>query len=163
MLRSLGTDSLIFSELIKMPSDVGIWDLAISLNNKKLLTEDEELSLNKPKERSLVFLGSKSVGKTTLIHRFLERDESPKQTLALEYTFGRKTNQNLVKDVCHLWELGGGTLYTNLVETPLVAAKLPYTAVVIVIDLSKPERIWNTLNTLIASVKVEPLLLLCLV
>ena len=84
----------------------------------------------------------------------LERDESPKQTLALEYTFGRKTNQNLVKDVCHLWELGGGTMYTNLVETPLVAHQLPHTAMVIVIDLSKPEKIWNTLNTLISSVKV---------
>ena len=31
----------------------------------------------------------------------------------------RKTNQNLVKDVCHIWELGGGTMYTNLIETPL--------------------------------------------
>ena len=59
------------------------------------------------------------------------------------------------QDVCHLWELGGGTLYTNLVETPLVAAKLPHTAVVIVIDLAKSERIWNTLNTLISSVKVS--------
>ena len=84
-----------------MPSDVGIWDLAISINNQNLLSGEDSLSLNKPKERSLVFIGSKSVGKTTLIHRFLERDESPKQTLALEYTFGRKTNQNLVKDVCH--------------------------------------------------------------
>ena len=44
-----------------------------------------------------ILIGSKSVGKTTLIHRFLERDEAPKQTLALEYTFGRKTNQNLIK------------------------------------------------------------------
>ena len=78
-----------------MPSDVGIWDLAISINNKSLVSGEE--SVNKPKERSLVFLGSKGVGKTTLIHRFLERDEAPKQTLALEYTFGRKTNQNLVK------------------------------------------------------------------
>ena len=138
-----------------MPSDVGIWDLAISINNQNLLSGQDSLSLNKPKERSLVFIGSKSSGKTTLIHRFLERDESPKQTLALEYTFGRKTNQNLVKDVCHLWELGGGTMYTNLVETPLVAQQLPNTAVVIVIDLSKPEKIWNTLNTLISSVKVQ--------
>ena len=32
-----------------------------------------------------------------LVPRFLERDEAAKQTLALEYTFGRKTNQNLVK------------------------------------------------------------------
>jgi molybdopterin-guanine dinucleotide biosynthesis protein len=43
------------------------------------------------------YLGSKTSGKTTLIHRFLEREEAAKPTLAMEYTFGRKTNQNLVK------------------------------------------------------------------
>jgi len=134
-----------------MPSDVGIWDLAISSSNQKILSGEE--SINKPKETSLIFVGSKAVGKTTLIHRFLEREEAPKQTLALEYTFGRKTNQNLIKDVCHLWELGGGTLYTNLIETPLSANKLPDTTIVVLIDLSKPERIWNTLTTLISSVK----------
>ena len=53
-----------------------------------------------------------------------------------------------------MWELGGGTLYTNLIETPLSANKLPETTIVIVIDLSKPERIWNTLTTLISSIKV---------
>lgn len=134
-----------------MPSDVGIWDLAISINNQKIINGEE--SINKQKETSLIFVGSKGVGKTTLIHRFLEREEAPKQTLALEYTFGRKTNQNLIKDVCHLWELGGGTLYTNLIETPLSANKLPETTIVLVVDLSKPERIWNTLTTLISSVK----------
>ena len=45
----------------------------------------------------IISLVSRGVGKTSLIHRFLERDEAAKQTLALEYTFGRKTNQNLVK------------------------------------------------------------------
>ena len=43
------------------------------------------------------FTGSKMSGKTTLIHQFLEREEAAKPTLAMEYTFGRKTNQNLVK------------------------------------------------------------------
>ena len=43
------------------------------------------------------FTGSKMSGKTTLIHRFLEREEAAKPTLAMEYTFGRRTNQNLVK------------------------------------------------------------------
>ena len=78
-----------------MPSDVGIWDLAISINNQRLVSGEE--GGGRPRERSLVFLGSKGAGKTSLIHRFLERDEAAKQTLALEYTFGRKTNQNLVK------------------------------------------------------------------
>jgi hypothetical protein len=42
------------------------------------------------------------VGKTTLIHRFLEREEAAKPTLAMEYTFGRKTNQNLLKVSIHM-------------------------------------------------------------
>ena len=49
------------------------------------------------KETTLLFVGSRNVGKTTLIQRFLERQETSKPTLALEYTFGRKTNQNLAK------------------------------------------------------------------
>ena len=57
----------IFRDHHIMPSDVGIWDLAISINNKNLLSGDADA--NKPKERSLVFVGSKGVGKTTLIHR----------------------------------------------------------------------------------------------
>ena len=60
--------SLSFTNIFrKMPSDVGIWDLAISINNKNLLSGQADA--NKPKERSLVFVGSKGVGKTTLIHR----------------------------------------------------------------------------------------------
>ena len=83
---------------------------------------------------------------STLIHRMLEREEAAKPTLALEYTFGRKSNLNLSKvmlvtnfmshvsghnrylklrqDVCHIWELGGGTLFTKLLETPMSPSKL---------------------------------------
>ena len=59
----------------------------------------------------------------------------------------------LLQDVCHLWELGGGTMYTNLIETPLVAPQLPDTTVLIIIDLSRPELIWSTLTSLLVSVK----------
>jgi dynein light intermediate chain 2 len=38
-------------------------------------------------------------GKTSLIHRFLDRNEGAKQTLALEYTFGRKVGKSLVSSV----------------------------------------------------------------
>ena len=100
---------IIWLALQRMPGDVGIWDLAVSINNQRLISEDD--SGNKQKEASLIFIGetksgnnkfmffrilalfcnigSKGVGKTTLVHRFLEREEAPRQTLALEYTFGR--------------------------------------------------------------------------
>ena len=44
-------------------------------------------------------------------------------------------------------------MYTNLIETPLVASQLPDTTVVIVIDLTQPELIWSTLTSLISSVR----------
>ena len=40
-----------------MPADVGIWDLAVSINNQRLLSEDD--SGNKQKEASLIFIGEK--------------------------------------------------------------------------------------------------------
>ena len=79
-----------------MKTPMNIWDLSIQQSKEKR----ENLS-SKPdsqaSERSLLVVGSKEVGKTTLIHRFLESQDSAKPTLALEYTFGRKTNHNLAK------------------------------------------------------------------
>ena len=43
--------------LQRMPADVGIWDLAVSINNQRLLSEDD--SGNKQKEASLIFIGEK--------------------------------------------------------------------------------------------------------
>lgn len=73
-----------------MPAE-NIWEAAIAYQKVKL----EEKGGNNINETTLLFVGSKNVGKTTLIHRLLERQEAPKPTLALEYTFGRKKNQNL--------------------------------------------------------------------
>ena len=79
-----------------MKGPTNIWDLAIQQSKEKradvLAKSDKDTS-----ERSLLILGSREVGKTTLIHRFLDSQDSAKPTLALEYTFGRKTNNNLAK------------------------------------------------------------------
>ena len=79
-----------------MKTPLNIWDLSIQQSKEKR----ENLS-SKPdsqaSERSLLVVGSKEVGKTTLIHRFLESQDSAKPTLALEYTFGHnlaKVNQS---------------------------------------------------------------------
>ena len=76
-----------------MPTN--IWDLAIQQSKEKRASIKDDLQSSK--ERSLIILGSRGVGKTTLIHRFLDSQDSAKPTLALEYTFGRKTNNNLAK------------------------------------------------------------------
>jgi dynein light intermediate chain 2 len=58
-----------------------------------------------------------------------------------------------VKDVCHIWELGGGAQYTNLVETPLSPDKPSSTAMVLVVDLARPERLWALVTGLVSSVR----------
>lgn len=35
-------------------------------------------------------------GKTTMVYRFLEKEETPKPTLAMDYSFGRKAGKSLV-------------------------------------------------------------------
>ena len=45
----------IWLALQRMPGDVGIWDLAVSINNQRIINEDD--SGNKQKEASLIFIG----------------------------------------------------------------------------------------------------------
>jgi dynein light intermediate chain 2 len=75
---------------MSQPPTKSIWDLAIQQSKEK--RENVDLL-----ERTLLILGSKRCGKTTLIHRLLDSQDSAKPTLALEYTFGRKTNNTLAK------------------------------------------------------------------
>lgn len=80
---------------MKLPTN--IWDLAIQQSKEKRADVLARGDSQSSQERSLLILGSRGVGKTTLIHRFLDSQDSAKPTLALEYTFGRKTNNNLAK------------------------------------------------------------------
>ncbi|XP_021923284.1 cytoplasmic dynein 2 light intermediate chain 1 isoform X2 [Zootermopsis nevadensis] len=126
-----------------------LWDIAVRISNEQQNTQPS--SGSQPKERTVLILGSKGVGKTSLIHRFLDRNEGAKQTLALEYTFGRRAGKSLVKDICHIWELGGGTLYPSLLTAPLAAASndLSHLTVILMLDLAVPQQLWFTLETLI--------------
>lgn len=126
----------------------GLWDLAID----KVHTEEEE---QKAAEESAVFLvGSKNSGKTSMILRFLERDEPPKPSVALEYTFGRRARgHNLAKDVGHIWELGGGTWLSKLINVPVNADNLMNLSVILVLDLSSPNELWFTLETFLKELR----------
>ncbi|KAJ3190480.1 Cytoplasmic dynein 2 light intermediate chain 1 [Gaertneriomyces sp. JEL0708] len=101
-------------------------------------------------ETHLVFLGAPRSGKTSVILRFLDRDETPSPTLALDYTFARRTRGiNNIKDVAHIWELGGATSSTPLLRVPINEQNLHLLSVFIVVDLSKPHQTQNTLNTVL--------------
>ncbi|KAM4695358.1 cytoplasmic dynein 2 light intermediate chain 1 [Discoglossus pictus] len=130
------------------PSD-SLWDIAVAEVQKKENAENEE-EAEEVSERSLFFVGNKNGGKTTIILRCLDRDEAPKPTLALEYTFGRRAKgHNTPKDVAHFWELGGGTSLLDLIQIPITKESIKTFSIVLVLDLSKPNELWTTLENLL--------------
>ncbi|XP_002732906.1 cytoplasmic dynein 2 light intermediate chain 1-like [Saccoglossus kowalevskii] len=132
-----------------------LWDIAINeaeiSQRQSHQTEGEnQEGLKRGEESSVFFIGSKDAGKTSIILRFLDKDEIPKPTTALEYTFGRRAKgHNIAKDVGHIWELGGGTFLSKLVEIPINAECLENLAIVLILDLSKPHELWHTMETLL--------------
>uniref|UniRef100_A0A8C7EGH4 Cytoplasmic dynein 2 light intermediate chain 1 n=1 Tax=Nothoprocta perdicaria TaxID=30464 RepID=A0A8C7EGH4_NOTPE len=126
-----------------MPST--LWDLAVAEVEKRENAEGDGESAE-VSEKSVLFVGSKNGGKTTIILRCLDREEIPKPTLALEYTFGRRARRhNIPKDIAHFWELGGGTSLQELIRVPITSTF----SIVLVLDLSKPNELWTTMESLL--------------
>ncbi|KAH3848343.1 cytoplasmic dynein 2 light intermediate chain 1-like [Dreissena polymorpha] len=127
-----------------------LWDLAL---DKAAKTQDEG---NTAEENSLFIIGAKNAGKTSIILRFLDRNEAPKPTVALEYTYARRSKgHNMAKDIGHIWELGGGTWLSKLMDVPLNPDTIDHAAVIICVDLSKPDEIWFTLESLLQSCRTR--------
>lgn len=57
------------------------------------------------------------------------------------------------KDVCHIWELGGGTLFTSVLENGHSLTSYGPLAVVLMLDLSELSQIWSSLDTLLDTIK----------
>ncbi|MBN3320266.1 DC2L1 protein, partial [Atractosteus spatula] len=147
------------NNIVNMPktSDT-LWDLALAEERSRESREGEEEGeggdLTELGERALFFMGSKAGGKTTIILRCLDRDEPPKPTLALEYTFGRRSRgHNTPKDIAHFWELGGGTSLSDLIQIPVTADTVRSLSVVLVLDLSKASELWLTMEQLLQSAR----------
>ena len=59
-----------------------------------------------------------------------------------------------VKDVCHLWEVAGGTAQ-QLVTTVLQTCSLRALSIVLVLDLSRPEHIYEEMCSTLQQIKVK--------
>uniref|UniRef100_A0A1A7YHR1 Cytoplasmic dynein 2 light intermediate chain 1 n=1 Tax=Iconisemion striatum TaxID=60296 RepID=A0A1A7YHR1_9TELE len=135
--------------MAKTNSDT-LWELAASEVLSRESGALEEDGVEWVCERSVFLMGSKAGGKTSILLRCLDRDEPPKPTLALEYTFGRRARgHNTPKDVAHLWELGGGTSLSDLIQIPITPATVRFLSVILVLDLSKPNTLWGTMEKLL--------------
>ncbi|XP_026752227.2 cytoplasmic dynein 2 light intermediate chain 1 [Galleria mellonella] len=110
--------------------------------------EKQIAELSDDNSHTIFVVGSKSVGKSTLLNTFLDKTDAPRETLVLEYSFGRKSNQRqaIEKTICHVWEYGGkldSNILNTIVATILKRGKYCFC---IMIDLSKIKTIWNTLE-----------------
>ncbi|KAG8199952.1 hypothetical protein JTE90_006198 [Oedothorax gibbosus] len=125
-----------------------LWEIAVEQHR-------ESQSDSKGKQDStLLLVGSKKAGKSTICYKFLDRTETPKSTLALEYLFGRRNKAiESGKEICHIWELGGATLFMDLLEIPINLENLRNLSVVLVLDLSKVEELWYTMQTLLDEIR----------
>ncbi|CAL8254102.1 unnamed protein product [Lota lota] len=143
-MRKISTDSL--------------WDLAAAevQHRDSGTSEDRGGGENVVSERTVFVVGSKSGGKTSILLRCLDRDEATKPTLALEYTFGRRARgHNTPKDIAHLWELGGGTSLSDLVQIPITPLSFRSLSLILVLDLSQPNRLWRTMETLLQAAHTQ--------
>ncbi|KAG1950834.1 cytoplasmic dynein 2 light intermediate chain 1 [Pimephales promelas] len=142
----------------KINSDT-LWDIAaaeVRSRENRTDEEDAEEDAHFRTQRTVFFVGSKAGGKTTILLRFLDRDESAKPTLALEYTFGRRTRgHNTPKDIAHLWELGGGISLSDLIQIPITADNVSSLSIVLVLDLSNPNALWETMEKLLGSARSQ--------
>ena len=99
----------------------------------------------------ILFVGDKQCGKTTAQNYFLQpsKDDTPKPTVAMDYTYGRRSSSNnsSQKDIAHIWELGGGKKLADLIKVPMTLERFLNFHVVICIDLSKPSKCFDSLKT----------------
>ena len=133
----------------------------------------------------VLICGSRDCGKTSLVLRFLERDEQPKPTVALEYTYGRRSkgvvfSQSLrLKSsqvhfrqrrkrtsgswaaalrcpICSKYRLKSRICrYVSLCESARTSKRFRSTSVVIMVDLSRPELLWVTVEALVKAVREQ--------
>ena len=98
-------------------------------------------------DKTLIVLGEKKSGKSSLITAFLNESsrEESKTTAALEFRFGRKIAGSS-KEVVNIYELGGGRLMSNLISAPLTGDNIVNCICMIVLDLSKPGLVLDSLE-----------------
>lgn len=99
-------------------------------------------------EKTLLILGERSSGKSTLVQLFSSpsKPEATKPTAALDYSYSRAPlGVSSKRDVGHVYELGGGRLLADLVSVVLRPELLHSTVVVLTLDLSHPHKVVDSL------------------
>jgi len=104
--------------------------------------------------KAVVFVGEKGTGKSSLAAKLLGEavKEEMTETTALEFKYGIKQREDKTVKL-NIYEIGGGRVLANLLQSVFVGNKLEDTIIAICIDLSKPGNSMDNLNFWIAQVR----------
>ncbi|XP_022690411.1 cytoplasmic dynein 2 light intermediate chain 1-like isoform X1 [Varroa jacobsoni] len=125
-----------------------LWDHAVNIYRQKQKEKEKQCI-----ESTMFFVGSRQAGKTSIIYKFLERTDHPKPSVALEYFFGRRSLFGSSSDVCHIFELAGGASFKKMVAIPITPQNLMSLVVILVLDLSVPDELFITMDTLLTAIR----------
>lgn len=84
-----------------------------------------------------------------MINNFLDRNEPVRTTLALEYSYARRTNlsgQSTQKLIGNIWELGSTANSNQLIEVPIKSHGLQNLSIIIMLNLSEPSELLSDLE-----------------
>jgi len=143
--RQAASSSVAARPVNAAPEEPDLWTLAI----QRQLGDEEKSDRVATREANIVFMGAKMSGKTSLLQSYVSKDKAddqPPATTSLDYRF-IKTSSGLAveSDLTHIWELGGGRVFTDLLNIAITPQSLPHTLAIVVIDLSKPWRLVDDL------------------
>ncbi|KAG5676823.1 hypothetical protein PVAND_006630 [Polypedilum vanderplanki] len=115
--------------------------------------------LNGTTEKTIFVLGSKGVGKSTMINNFLDKNEPLRTTptLAIEYSYAKRTNSNgqsNQKLIGNIWELGSLANSNQLIDVPIKShGSLENFSAVIMLNLAEPDKISLDLEAALQGLK----------
>ncbi|XP_022110975.1 cytoplasmic dynein 2 light intermediate chain 1-like isoform X2 [Acanthaster planci] len=108
---------------VKMPQkgDNILWDLAIHEVEQSVQMEDH----------------------------FRDQEDNEGTQAGIESTIILMGSKSATKDVAHIWELGGGTFLSELVEVSIKEENILSSSVMLILDLSHPNELWVTMEVLL--------------
>lgn len=100
---------------------------------QNIIQNVKESATNETQDLTILVVGSKGSGKSTVINRVLGSSTKTKPTTALEYSFGKRDDRNTTQ-IAHFWELAQGAELSQLSDVVVTPENVHTVVAVVVVD-----------------------------
>ncbi|KRX04075.1 P-loop containing nucleoside triphosphate hydrolase [Pseudocohnilembus persalinus] len=115
---------------------VDIWEIAKQNQQKN--------NENKHQDKNIVVIGDSGVGKSQFLAILKESNQEIQPTSGIEYTFVKRAYST--QQILNFYEIAGGRVLSNMITAFMNDQKLQNSSAIIVVDLSKPVKIIESLQ-----------------